>query len=332
MNKLSRKIGLIAVAGAMLAGCNTDGDVATLDGRGGTGATNESQQAVAAEQFADCLTKAGVPVTLEDQGDGQKAVWFDTEEPTAEAWGDGSTGWSGGAGDQTEAAIAATYKRLADLVEPHSPSDAAMIRESAGEMGGGAAFAAGGGEVTAEPVYLIIGETDYTEAFARCLDESGYTQPVYHVDPAQELRDKQLVAQASTEWAECAREHGFPDLKDPDPPVADEYVTYPSIILPNDITEEALRALLEACPNFDEEKMRAYDAAVAAMPEDASEDDWYKLSEQYNVTSPSIEFDWEALSAYSSETIDPATQAELERMNRLSEIIWEKQNAYYDSH
>jgi hypothetical protein len=52
---------------------------------------------------------------------------------------------------------------------------------------------------------------------------------------------------ASIRWAQCARDLGF-DTKDPEVPVADNYATYPTALLPDDLTAEDLNQLLSNCP------------------------------------------------------------------------------------
>ncbi|MDR1633579.1 MAG: hypothetical protein LBS27_01360 [Bifidobacteriaceae bacterium] len=321
--------GLVAAVAATLAvaGCSGGDDVATLGGESKEPVSPESEQAQTAEDFSACLKKADVPHTLQDMDDGQKAVDFSSEtEVMAMAMGDGSGSWGmGGAG--TEAELDAARDRLSALVAKY---DSSMVDMMEGSSGGGVAVTRDSPDAPEEaPRYLIVGETDYTQAFVKCLDQSDYTGPVYKIDPAEELRQKTLVAEASTEWAKCARENGFPNIKDPDPPKADEWATNPSVLLPGDITEQALRDLLAVCPNFDAEKAKALDEAYAALQGDpsVSEEDWAKIDEEFGYVEPSIDFDVPGRNDPNAE-MDEATQ---ERMQKLREVLWEEQQAYYQS-
>jgi len=107
---------------------------------------------------------------------------------------------------------------------------------------------------------LFVGEEDYSAAFNQCIEATGFVaaggEPI---DPAEELREKQATARANATWAKCARDNGFPALPDPDPPVAYNGLTSPTVVLPKDISEEQLRALVLACPTFDREAQVDYD-------------------------------------------------------------------------
>ncbi|MDR1441105.1 MAG: hypothetical protein LBJ02_01720 [Bifidobacteriaceae bacterium] len=79
------------------------------------------------------------------------------------------------------------------------------------------------------------------------------------LEPAHEMAFKQLELDATVKWINCARKNGYPNMKDPGPLVADQYATKPTAVLPRDITEDAFRALLAACPNFNEQAHEAAD-------------------------------------------------------------------------
>jgi hypothetical protein len=95
---------------------------------------------------------------------------------------------------------------------------------------------------------LIVGATDHTETFRACVEESGYTEPVFQADPAEEIKEKQAILSVTVAWAKCARENGYPDLADPLPAVADQWVTTPTAVLPAETTPEDLAGLLAECP------------------------------------------------------------------------------------
>jgi hypothetical protein len=91
---------------------------------------------------------------------------------------------------------------------------------------------------------------------------SGYVQPSWYGPEEQELAAKQARVEVSNRWAQCARENGYPALRDVDTPVADSGTSWPAIILPADITEGQLVTLVEACPVVE---------PGADLPEDVNE-------------------------------------------------------------
>lgn len=95
---------------------------------------------------------------------------------------------------------------------------------------------------------LIFGGEDHTDVLTACLKEAPYEAAAPGDDPDAELRQKQLEAQASLDWAECARVHGFAETKDPAPPQADGYVSVPAALLPASVSAAELDALLKQCP------------------------------------------------------------------------------------
>ncbi|MDR2374075.1 MAG: hypothetical protein LBD77_08285 [Bifidobacteriaceae bacterium] len=334
IKKLHLTTGLVLAAGLALTGCDSGSDVATLDGKGGGGAaamTAEEEQAANAKKLSACLEDAGIPIDTWDQEDGQ--VWVDiaSEEAYAANWGpEWGSNWYAGNSAETEAAMEAALAALAPLVEPYDKSAAEGLAGT-GDALSTPAVAGSSDEYVETPRYLIIGQVDHTEDFVKCLDESGYTQPVWKQDPAEELKYKQATAKVTAEWAACARDNGYPNVKDPDPPVADEWSTQPTAVLPADITTDQLRALLAVCPNFDAEKQKAYDEAVAAMDENASEEDWEKLYEEFDINEPAIGFDLPGLDGQGWEGIEELDEATLARYDELSQILYEQANAYWES-
>jgi len=71
-------------------------------------------------------------------------------------------------------------------------------------------------------------------------------------EPAPEATTATLDAQASAvlaesaSWAACARDHGWPDIADPDPAAG----ALAEVVLPATITADELRQLLADCPPF----------------------------------------------------------------------------------
>jgi hypothetical protein len=66
-----------------------------------------------------------------------------------------------------------------------------------------------------------------------------------------------------TEWTSCAREHGLPDLGDPEME-SSEPVDVPRVDLPQSTTPEQLRVAMTACPSLTEEAL-AYEDEVNAQ-------------------------------------------------------------------
>jgi hypothetical protein len=181
--------------------------------------------------------------------------------------------------------------------------------------------------------YLIIGEEDHTQAFAQCLTQTGYTSPEWLGTEQQELRDKQAAAEATVQWAKCARQNGYPDLQDPAPPQADGWTTRPVAVLPAATTVGALQALLAACPNFDVAAHKAQADAIGALPDDATEAEREAVRQQFPAADPEIGFDypgWDGLApAEQDPQINPADQERLAALNQTllaaSQAFWENE-------
>jgi len=114
-----------------------------------------------------------------------------------------------------------------------------------------------------EPALLLDGR-DASAEYGDCLDSSGYASPVVSREQEWAVFDQSL-ADASNLWAKCARENGYPNIVDTS---ADAYPDYsPGVILPNDITVDQLRDLLQTCPNFDSDQAKAvYEETADYIP------------------------------------------------------------------
>ncbi|MDR1118767.1 MAG: hypothetical protein LBL01_05670 [Bifidobacteriaceae bacterium] len=268
------KVAALAAAGAVaLAGCTAGGDgVATLDGDAAA-ETAAQTQADRARALAECLVEAGVPAVAEPWGDTPELAWvgIETGEPYAMSLGGGdSSDWRSGAGAKTDDQKMADLRLLAPLVAKYNEAEAETMpgslvsNTSASDPGA--------------PPYLVIGEEDFSTAFTACLDSSGYTRPEPIYDPAEELRAEHFETEAIIQWIGCARENGFPNMKEPPPPVADERKTYPVALVPRETTPADLGALLEACPTFDPDDVWAVNEAVGAA---LAEDDFEAAKEVY---------------------------------------------------
>ncbi|MDR3360615.1 MAG: hypothetical protein LBO20_08230 [Bifidobacteriaceae bacterium] len=245
------------------------------------------------------------------------------------------TGEGGGVNEDTGEAIEA---EPAATAAPAAPAASPTSGEASG------AESDDEGEVVEEedipdvPPYLIVGEDDHSELFATCLEESGYTQPEYKIDPAEEIKEKQASLEATNKWIGCARENGYPDMADPAPPKADEYQTQPMAILPADITEADLRALLKACPNFDVEDHKAADLeTIEVLKKDPNMSDsetmkfYEELAKKHpGSIDPQIGFDAPGFNGNMGGAAGMPEDAEFERLSKLQEVLYEAMSAYYE--
>lgn len=233
-----------AAALALTAGCSPGGDVATLHNSPSPGQAGTSQ-ADRAEAMAACLRAGDVPASTVPMDDWPDLAWVSIDSPHAVASqlpaGDNLIQASG---EEQVVGIEAEQDQLPALSAKYTDPDQAL---SAGEF---------------QP-YLVIGATDFTEVLVKCLDQTGYANPEPPpADPADELREKQAQAEVTARWAGCARANGFPNTKDPQPPVADNFETESRALLPVTITESELSVLLEACPPYDVAAHEAWDQAI----------------------------------------------------------------------
>ncbi|MDR1428235.1 MAG: hypothetical protein LBJ08_10860 [Bifidobacteriaceae bacterium] len=120
---------------------------------------------------------------------------------------------------------------------------------------------------------LEIDGVDHSATLAACHRQFPYQDPYAESDPAEELRGKQLLADSTNAWIACARDNGLPNLADVSPGKADNWLTSPTAIVPLSTTPDALRAILQACPNFDAEQAGKMEQsgfdAVAFRPDPA---------------------------------------------------------------
>ncbi|MDR0625792.1 MAG: hypothetical protein LBG11_00805 [Bifidobacteriaceae bacterium] len=342
MKKTQGAIILALAAALSLAACGKGEDVATLGGKNkDSGASANEEQAKAADAMVECLNAAKIEAkTYTDKSlKGQKQLEIVTDEAYTMSFADGGGMASAGNAQLSDAEYEAAYAHLDELAAKYQPSEAewasyeAAIEQAEKE----------GKDIDSVPApesksYLIIGEVDHSEAFSKCLKESGYTEPVYENDPDEEKKQKELVLEATTNWIKCARDNGFPDLADPAPAKADDWQTNPTAILPGTITEAELRTLLEQCPNFDRETNEAMFEEMIKLGPDASDEEMSKLYEKYadEATDPNIGFDlpgWNGepyegtpVTEEGEESADP----EYEKGSALSEVLWESQAQFYE--
>jgi len=291
--KLSRALilAVAALAGtATLSACTQDDhDLPTL---GGPTTAADSDLETVAKTYYDCMTDAGIDVELQQNGQGQLAiVQFSSTESVMWRSPDGSGG--------------------AMSTEDQGPADQQVINDFFSDPEGGAA--------------LLVGGVDRSDTYAQCLKESGYDERAAYgpmqADPAQ--MEKQVAG--NNKWAACARENGWPDVKDS--AVSVDNSSWPTILLPSTITDDQLRQLLEVCPNFDpaqQEKMQQWwqdNPMATSYPDDYLPD-------------PSISFDIPSMSASHGPDWVPSAQdeADMERTGHLYDILYEKMDEYYQQH
>jgi hypothetical protein len=241
-----------------------------------TGEQDEDSQSATAEAFYACLVDAGLPATMEDAPDGGTYVQWPQEGydiyaniPVADA--------------QTSA-LWAIPGRSHDY-ENTEPLDAFLERHPTTEYG------------------LEIDGVDHSAAYADCHRRHPYQDPNAEAGPTEELRGKQLLADATNEWIACARDHGLPDLTDVTAGQADNWLTSPMATVPLTTTPDALRQLLAACPNFD--------ADQAARREEPGYD------ESAFVPDPAIQ------------PADPRDESERERYEALIATLNEASDQFY---
>ncbi|MDR2566206.1 MAG: hypothetical protein LBC97_09175 [Bifidobacteriaceae bacterium] len=333
---LRRRLTTAALSASLLVGVVTlaactgeDDGVATLD-RGGEATTGAgggaspavdtrtqaeliADQARSANDLVTCLVAADIPAVTEPYSDdGQLHVWLAIEEDHIASFGGGAAIMDG------------IPDWMLDLAAKYDPS-MELIKEA---QAGGSPTAWPTGEV---PPYLIIGQQDRTEDLRRCLDSSGYTEPVNYPTPDREVAIKQVDLEATLPWIECARANGYPDLEDPVPVKADEWQTEPTAVLPADITEQEFRALLAVCPVFDEAAWLAHDQAVAELGDNPTDEQLLEIDAQYPLGYPSIGFDVPGVDGRlhsGPETNTPVP----DNVVRAFEIMREERDRYFDAH
>jgi hypothetical protein len=328
--------GSTVVAALGLAGCSDDGGVASLEGAaatgtagtgsgetaggsGGDGELTAAEQEANTQAMVDCLVEAGVPAMIlpgEVNGVTRYELAFDgqmvSRRDPASGGGTGAVTQMVGAGSAV--VDADKHARVFEAVE---------------------------GDYA-----LVIDAVDYSADYERCYVDTGYTplELVPEIDPAEELKAKQAEAEVSNEWAACARQNGWPDVADADPPVADGYETYPTVVVPGSITVDQLDALLDVCPVFDEEAyLQALEDMAAQVEEDGpvldsdGEADFHISSGGGGGTSlsvggqqiitPSISFDLPGFDQY-GQPIGEVSAEDQAHLAELTDKLWEDFNAF----
>jgi hypothetical protein len=282
-----------------MGGCaGEDEGVASISGQSDTVTVDGERQRATAEAMARCLTDASVDARTRELEDGprQLEVLPADDGPLWQlCWVDGCT-LGGGQGLPADD-VRATVMRFEELGSGRDP-----VGSAAGDIH-----------------WLIVDAVDRTDAWNSCASATGYSRPTFHEDPTAELQRKTRIAAAGAQWAACARENGFSDTRDPDPPVADNWETTPSATLPGDITSEQLRALLATCPAFDTTARAAADLALTQDP-GLTDDEYWRIAGE----NPSISFDIPC----AEESGDGCGDADLSKEMGLYQVLEEDQNRY----
>ena len=275
----------VVLAGtAGLAGCTKDHGLPTV---GSPSTSAGSDLEVSAKKYYDCMTGAGVKVDLAKNSRGQLTI--------VRFLGAETVMWRAADGVNRVTSASKDPNKQQAIDNFYASTDRSLA--------------------------LIIDGVDHSEAYAKCLAESGYEEQTaaesMQVDPAE----TQLQVQGNNKWAACVRENGWPDVRDST--VGTDPSKLPVVVLPGSITEDQLRQLLTVCPNFDpeqEDRLREWwnTSTSAGYP------DGY-------LPAPNIDLDIPAWSSASDPNWVPNQQekAELERAGRLFDILTKKMNDYY---
>ncbi|MDR2566369.1 MAG: hypothetical protein LBC97_10025 [Bifidobacteriaceae bacterium] len=227
--------GACLVAVAALAGC-ADGKAAEPTGRpsnssGLAGPTAAPTAPGTAEGSPDallaCLAGEGIPASVRELADGARALVF---EPTK---------WVVNRDQGGQVTIS-----YVQGVEALAPAEESAYLEGDG------------------PVLVLDGE-DFTEAYAACLGQAGYTDdtPAPAGSASADAGQVAQVGEATDEWAACARDKGEIAVEvvpaGTDHPLAEA-------VIPVTLTMDQLNALLNVCPPFDQAAFAEAKAAWAA--------------------------------------------------------------------
>lgn len=275
-------IGVLGGA-AGLTGCTEDHGLPTL---GGPTVTTDASLEAIAKKYYNCMTDEGVTVDLKENDRGELAV---VQLPRADFML-----WRGPDG----MAVAISGDR-------DSKSDPAMEDFYLS---------------TDTDLMLIIDGIDHSQAYARCLMESGYDDNKAWGLVNIDLTVLQLQVTGNNKWAACVRENGWPDVQDSAPPTDPD--KWPVIILPPTITEDELRLLLDACPNFDPQEDEMVQQWWDDHPGSGSYPDGV-------YPDPLISFGIPASANDPNRAPSAYNEAEMERVSRLTRILYEKQDEYY---
>jgi hypothetical protein len=308
MNASSRA--LLAGAGillAVVAGCSTvvESDLPTTGEAGETGtAVALVDLEAAASAMYECAGEAGVTVQYQNIDGRPILIRFPAGSKVVQFFDDGS---AVSIGDFSQAEFDAAEQAVIRGLEQsdQSPGTPGSTPSRAG---------------------LVVDGVDHSVAWRACLASSQYdeqrAQQAAAASPAMTAYHELVVA-ASNEWADCARGHGFPDVRDAR--LGPEGQGAPMALLPSGVAEDQLRRLLEQCPNFDPELEEA-NAALWQKVVDEGELDPYAYPDGYRA-QPNVGIDYPGFDGTSGPPPDdPAT---LDRLAKLQSILLTGAAEYY---
>jgi hypothetical protein len=277
---------LVLMAGSLtlsaaLVSCSVSGDGLPSLGNSGESASSTDSDSDAVYSFSDCLSATGLTVTVAEWADGRHEAVIGEEDVV---WVDFDAG-----------VIVMPAERPTWL----SKTELDVILE-----------------MDQPTPTLLVGGVDYTEDYVKCRDSTGYEVTRQQADPRLEAVNKQAMASATNNWIACARENGFPGMADVTTPRVDNWTTLPFALLPTNITESELRALIDQCPAFDLEAQLEWDRAAEDNPE------------LDPIFFPNIGFD---APGFNGDSSAHAPGPDDDRLRELLEIVYEPQTAYWDS-
>ncbi|MDR1806995.1 MAG: hypothetical protein LBR33_03635 [Propionibacteriaceae bacterium] len=323
--RFSRRVGAVLLAAALasgVTGCSKeDNGLPSVGGATSTANADKDLEKIA-QAFYTCMKDEGFPVEYSPGPDGRSTmVTFSKSVPVIWMNGEGSFMYTEAVPQADIDALYAEFDQYyADLA-----SSEAVPAETVDPAAEPAVDYGPFGQVK-----LLVDGVDQTEAYQKCLDSSGYSETAvyddYDYSPMMDAYNE-LAVEASNEWAKCARDNGYPDIKDTAMPTDEDH--YPTVVLPVTITEEQLRALLEVCPAFDP----AVEEANNQIYEGLDESQIYAGIPEGVKGQPSIGFDFPGYNGdYNSWPENPTEEqvATMDRIAQLQSILYEAQQAYYE--
>jgi len=273
-------LAVILVGTTTLGACTTDHDLPSL-----SGSTSPVQHSLeeSAKTYYDCMRDDGIDVELTYNDHGELAlVKFTGDHSVIQRDENGAM------------SLNSVNHPLSDQVVNEIMSD------------------------TSRTPALVIDGIDHSDAYTTCLAESGFDPwPSWETLVSPSPAAIALQVQANNTWAACARENGWPNLEDSIMPTDPDDGSWPYIFLPSTMTEDQLRQLLDACPNFDPEKQEQLQDWRQSNPA-VSYPDGY-------LPDPAISFELPG----TGPTTDPSSPSDdYEHRERLNQILYEKMDEY----
>jgi len=257
---------VVLVSTLALGACTTDDH--KLPNVSGTTSENTASLEATAKTYYDCMRDAGIDMELSTNQDGQLAI--------------------------VHVVASHTYMQRDENTANSSPGKNNSLTSQMMEDFFTSPYAG--------PA-LIVDGVDHSTDYAHCLQTTGYDEQAAQ-GSATSLNVDQMENQVrgNNKWAACARENGWPDIKDSVMPT-DVNSMYPMVILPITITEDQLRLLLNACPPLDVEQVKR-------------RNDWL----QSNPTATDYPYDDDMrpfINFGEPGDVDEATQAHIDRLNTI---------------